>query len=165
MDGILIQLNQFFLYILDTTPTLRWNSTGITIAGVTGVSSTVSGYLERPRGIKLDSSNTLYIADFLNNRVQKWPFGAWFGITVAGYANGTSSSGSEGLANPSDIVIDMSGGIYIPENTNCRVQYWGNDASIGSTVAGTGWLLRNNFSDSVTCSSSFSFPILYEVDD
>jgi sugar lactone lactonase YvrE len=130
------EMTSSFFSFLAVIPTLRWNSSGITVA---------SGSLNFPRGIRLDSSNTLYIADFLNNAVKKWSFGAWTGSTVAGYGNGTFSSSPDGLHGPTDLVLDSSGGIYIGDINNYRVQYWASGASSGTTVAGTGRKVRNIF--------------------
>jgi hypothetical protein len=87
-------------------------------------------------GLALDSSNTLYIGDLNNSRVQKWPMGAWIGSTVAGQINGASSSTSNSLNQVGGLVIDSTGGIYVADIFNFRIQYWPNGASSGTTVAG-----------------------------
>ena len=65
---------------------LRWNSTGITVAGVTGLPGNTLDKLYYPRGIGIDWSNALYIADEGNSRIQKYSKGASVSETVAGLA-------------------------------------------------------------------------------
>jgi len=125
------------LSFLATAPTLRWNSTGTTVAGV-GVYGTAANQFSSPMGLALDSSNTLYIGDLNNSRVQKWPMGAWAGTTVAGQANGSSGSANNSLSQAGGIAIDSADGIYVADIFNSRVQYWSNGASSGTTLAGTG---------------------------
>ncbi|CAF4029846.1 unnamed protein product, partial [Adineta steineri] len=52
-------------------PVLRWNSTGVTVAGISGNASSGSNYLNRPFDVTLDYANNLYIADRYNYRIQK----------------------------------------------------------------------------------------------
>jgi len=105
------------------------------VAG-TGVLGTTEYQLSCPMGLALDSSNTLYIGDLNNSRVQKWPMGAWIGSTVAGQINGASSSTSNSLNQAGGVAIDSTDGIYVADIFNCRIQYWPNGASSGTTVAG-----------------------------
>jgi hypothetical protein len=99
---------------------------------------TAANQLSSPMGLALDSSNTLYIGDLNNSRVQKWPMGAWTGITVAGQASGASNSTANSLNQVGGIVIDSNDGVYVSDIFNCRIQYWPNGASSGTNVAGTG---------------------------
>jgi len=45
--------------------------TGTTIAGLRGLPGLNASQLDTPIDLALGSSNTLYIADYVNNRVQK----------------------------------------------------------------------------------------------
>jgi len=60
------------------------------------------------------------------------------GTTVAGFSNGTSATSSSGFENPSDVVVDSNGNIYVADLYNSRVQFWSNGASYGITIAGSG---------------------------
>ena len=122
--------------ITDTEPVLRWNRTGITVAGINGSSGKNNTHLNFPFGIIMDYGNNLYIADYLNHRVQKYLFGSSFGQTIAG--NGTSGSSPYHLSNPSHIIIDANGNYYITDRINHRIQFWRNGDIFGTTVAGTG---------------------------
>ncbi len=54
---------------------LRWNQTGITVAGIVGNPGTTTNQLNASYDIALDYANNLYIADRINNRTQKYLFG------------------------------------------------------------------------------------------
>ncbi len=63
--------------------------------------------------------------------------GSSTGTTVAGEANGPGGTSLNQLKNPACILLDSSGGIFISDSGNNRVQYWSNGASTGTTVAGS----------------------------
>jgi hypothetical protein len=65
-------------------PVLRWNTTGLTIAGINGSPGINASQLHTPIDLASDSSNILYISEYMNNRVQKWLAGASSGTTIAG---------------------------------------------------------------------------------
>jgi hypothetical protein len=116
-------------------------SKGIAVAGV-GVGGVLSNQLNTPYSLALDFANTMYIADFINNRVQQWTVDDIQGTTVAGQANGTSGAGSNALFRPIGVIIDENDNIYAADAVNNRVQFWANEASTGTTIAGTGNLMR-----------------------
>lgn len=128
----------FSLTLKDIIPTLRWNPVGITVAGVSNQPGTASNKLNIPIGIVVDYSNSLYIADFGNNRTQKYQRGATFGQTVSGQANGTASSSSACISNPADVTIDTNNNVYVLDTSNHRVQLWSDGSLSGVTLAGTG---------------------------
>ncbi|CAF4403676.1 unnamed protein product [Rotaria magnacalcarata] len=117
---------------------LRWNPEASTIAGMTGQYGNASDLLFAPFGLALDFSNTLYIADGFNNRVQAYSRGDSFGITVAGQENGTSNSTSDYLNFPSDVAVDSNGSVYVTDTFNYRVSLWTSGSSSGVIIAGTG---------------------------
>ena len=80
--------------------------------------------------------STLYIGDRHNNRIQKYFRSAFNGITVAGQANGRAGNTSTDLRLPSYIHVESNGGLYIPDMANHRIQFWSQNAVIGSTIAG-----------------------------
>jgi DNA-binding beta-propeller fold protein YncE len=51
---------------------LAGQSTGITIAGITGISGTNSTLLDYPWSVALDTQLNLYVADFRTDRIQKF---------------------------------------------------------------------------------------------
>ncbi|CAF1164248.1 unnamed protein product [Rotaria sordida] len=90
------------------TPVLRWNSTGITVAGVVGNPGSGNNQLNTPLDVILDYANNLYVADYLNHRVQK----------------------------PIRVILDSNENLYVSDANNHRIQFWCNGAIFGTTVAG-----------------------------
>ena len=117
---------------------LRWNTTGTTIAGLTGQSGSNASQLNAPWDIALDSSNNFYVSDYYNHRVQKFIKDSSIGITVAGYGNGSSGTNLSALRNPLGIVLDENQNVYIADVSNQRIVCWSNGASVGSLIAGNG---------------------------
>jgi len=116
---------------------LRWNTSGITVAGETGLNGSTSSRLNLPWDLTLDWSNTLYVSDRQNNRVQKFLRGSLNGSTVAGDANGQSGRNLSRLNDTFGIAVDWNGNLYISDRYNYRIQLWLNGATSGSTIAGT----------------------------
>jgi hypothetical protein len=115
----------------------QWNTTGITVAGRSdGTSGTASNELSHTYGLTTDSSNSLVIGDFGNNRIQRWLFNASSGTTVGGMANGTGGASSMALSSPVSVALDSNDNMYITDRDNHRVVYWPKNASSGITVAG-----------------------------
>jgi streptogramin lyase len=105
----------------------------VTVAGGNGRGSAANQFYY-PTGLYVDSIGNVYVADFHNHRVQKWPPGADSGITVAG-GNGEGSAANQ-LAFPEGIVVDKKGNIFIADYLNGRIQKWAPGADSGITVAG-----------------------------
>lgn len=73
-----------------------------------------------PLGVAIDASGTLYVADFLNDRIRK--------ITLAGVVSTLAGSGASGhsdgdatqaeFGDPTAITIDASGALYVTELRN-----------------------------------------------
>lgn len=110
------------------------NPNATTFAGTTGVSGGTSTTLNDPRGIWVDAEGAVYIADYFNNRIQKWLVGIPQGITVAG---GASGSGAAQLNNPSGVRLDASGNLFVADEGNDRVQRFAVSHSINTTYTPT----------------------------
>ncbi|CAF4335707.1 unnamed protein product, partial [Adineta steineri] len=119
-------------------PVLRWNASGITVAGVTGMSGINASQLNNPWGLALTYDNTLYVTDRYNNRVQRFVSGSTVGTTVAGHSNGMSNSMLNSLFFPSKIVLDSNEKLYIADGFNNRGLYWTKGSNSGVLIAGTG---------------------------
>ncbi|MER5820784.1 RICIN domain-containing protein [Streptomyces mirabilis] len=101
----------------------------------------LSAQLNRPCGVAVDRTGTLYFSDHDNHRVRK--------ITTDGKIStvaGTGVAGDEGdngpavsaqLNGPRGVAVDSTGALYIADAENHRVRKVTADGKI-STVAGTG---------------------------
>mgnify|MGYP001034379627 CR=1 FL=1 len=116
---------------------LRWNSTGITVAGVTGQPGNTSDKLSNPRGIGIDWANALYIADDGNGRVQKYSRNASVSETVAGVGGGS-------LSRPFDVVVDLNQNVFVADIFNHRIQLWTRGSSVVTTIAGITGVVGNS---------------------
>ncbi len=81
--------------------------------------------LANPRGIFVDNSGNLYVADLSNNRIQKFAPGVDEGVTLI-----------EGLGQPHDVSVDASGNIYVLEQSDNKISKWTSDGSSLGVVAG-----------------------------
>lgn len=59
-------------------------------------------------------------------------------MTVAGFANGSSSTSLAGLNQPYDFFIDDIGNMYILDTINYRILYWPKNSTEGRIVIDTG---------------------------
>ncbi|CAF1506180.1 unnamed protein product [Adineta ricciae] len=119
-------------------PVLRWNASGITIAGITGWSGANKTQLNNPWGLALTYDRTLYVVDRLNNRIQKFLPNSTEGITVAGNPNGAFNNTLDSLYSPSKIVLDSNENLYISDAYNNRALFWAKNSNSGIIIAGSG---------------------------
>ena len=101
----------------------------------------VQARLHRPRGVALDGSGNLYIADSLNHRIRKVDTSGTI-TTVAGTgAIGLSGDGGPAvqarLRFPIGVAVDGSGNLYIADAYNHRIRKVDTSGTI-TTVAGAG---------------------------
>ena len=118
---------------------LRWNSSGITIAG-DGTSGIASNQLNRPWDLVLNWNRTFYVTDRFNNRVQKFFRDSTDGITVAGQISGVAGSTLSDLKEPTGIDIDSDENLYVSDKENHRVLFWPKNSATGNIAGGTGML-------------------------
>ncbi|CAF4329805.1 unnamed protein product [Adineta steineri] len=114
-------------------------STGILVAGGNG-QGTKANQFDTPMGLFVDTSasNTLYVADTYNCRIQQWLYGASSGLTVAGKSSGTCGSTLNLLYYPDALIMDTNGTMYIVDNGNSRIVLWLLGATSGRVIAGSG---------------------------
>jgi hypothetical protein len=101
------------------------------------VAGNINGSLDQPFDVAVDYLNTLYIADYNNNRVQKYQMDGSF-TTAAGLANSIAGNSSSQLNHSSRVITNSNDDLFIADAGNNRVQFWSNGASVGTTVAGFG---------------------------
>ena len=96
---------------LDTT----WKQHAITVAGGNGHGTKVN-QLYYPKAISIDDNQTVYIADWINDRIVEWKSNADNGQIVAG-GNKTNQ-----LNRPTDVIIDRQNNSFIiADSSNRRV--------------------------------------------
>jgi uncharacterized protein (TIGR03437 family) len=100
----------------------------------------ISGYLNQPNALVLDSAGNIYIADTGNNRIRKI---STSGIITSVAGNNYPSYAGDGgpavvaeLNNPEGVAVDKSGNIYIADTSNNVIRKVSN--GIITTFAGTG---------------------------
>ena len=123
-----------------------------------------SAELQSPFGVALDTGGNLYIADSANNRVRKVTSGTI--TTVAGGASqGYSGDGgpatSAGLHNPTGIVLDSSGDLFIADRLNFAIRKVTNGTI--TTIAGNGTQGYSGDGGSATA-ASLSLPYAVALD-
>jgi sugar lactone lactonase YvrE len=116
-----------------TVQTTNPDYVGTVVAGGNG-NGAAANQLGAPRGLFVDASGNIYVADAANHRIQKWTPGATTGVTVAG-GNGAGSAANQ-INGAYKCYVDASGNIYIADYNNHRVQKWAAGATSGVTVAG-----------------------------
>lgn len=94
--------------------------------------------LYNPYGLKFHSSNSLYIADNNNHRIEKYSIVNSIVKVVAGQNSGYGGSLNDQFANPKDCVLDSNENLYVTDTGNHRVQRWNSGSTVGTTYAGTG---------------------------
>ncbi len=107
-----------------------------------GVIATTTN-LNNPRGLCVDASGNVYIADFANNRVRRVDGTTNIITTIAGTGTGgfTGDGGAATAARvngPLDVKLDAAGNLYIADNSNSRVRKIDGTTGIITTVAGSG---------------------------
>ena len=91
------------------------NSTAV-VAG-NGTPGDASNMLHSARGIFVDITMRLYVADCSNHRIQRFPFEQPSATTVAGYG----AAGTISLNCPTDVILDADGYLFIVEYYGHRV--------------------------------------------
>jgi DNA-binding beta-propeller fold protein YncE len=77
-----------------------------------------SGLYSQPQGMTFDPSNNLYIADSLNNRIEKFDSSSGFVTTW-----GVLGSGNGNLNEPFDVAVNpSSGNVYVADYGNNRIE-------------------------------------------
>ena len=126
------------LFFVDENVTLRWNNTGVTVAGTPGAFGNANNQLYHPWGLVLTYENTLYVADRFNHRVQKFTRGSLNGTMVAGQVTPTTCPSYQCLNYPTSIALDNNQNVFISDTHNHRVVLWKKNATIGQLAAGIG---------------------------
>ncbi len=144
------------LFIADSlNQVIRRVSSGVitTVAGKYGAGNAFAGDggpataagLNYPKGVAVDASGNLYIADWVNHRIRKVTAATGIISTVAG--NGTPGFSGDGgpatsasLFYPEGVAVDASGNLFIADSSNSRIRKV-SAAGVITTFAGPGGVL------------------------
>jgi trimeric autotransporter adhesin len=99
--------------------------------------------MSNSRGVAVDASSNIYIADTNNHRIRKVTKSTGIISTVAGtgypgYSGDGGQATSAALNYPYGVAVDSSGNIYIADTDSYRIRMVTKSTGIISTVAGTG---------------------------
>jgi sugar lactone lactonase YvrE len=123
-----------------------------------------SASLNSPRGVAVDASGNLFIADFSNDRVRRVDAVTGTITTVAGgvFGDGGPATGAS-LNRPFEVAADGSGNLLIADFSNNRVRRVDAATGIITTVAGDGAFGFSGDGGPAT-SASLGFPSGVAVD-
>ena len=116
--------------------------TGIIVADLKSTRGATPDELNTPNSIYIDASKNVFIADYGNNRIQKWAPGDTVGVTVA----------ANGLTGPIAVSQDKNGNLYVVNDPpliggNCTIIKY--PANSTATTAGTTIASNLNYPTSV----------------
>jgi sugar lactone lactonase YvrE len=100
-----------------------------TTIGTAGVSGSGANQFNEPYRIAIDGSNRLFVADQMNNRVQRCTYSAGWTCTTL----------DSSLNHPQGVTIDSSNNIYIADTENARIRKCTSGGACGDFVNNTYW--------------------------
>ena len=113
----------------------RYNADTGVLEATVGSQGDGAGQFDSPRGLAVDATGNVYVADTDNNRVQKLsPTGAHL-VTIG---DGTQGTGNNQLVLPLDVAADSAGNIYVADTENQRIQKFNSSGTYLATIGGPG---------------------------
>jgi sugar lactone lactonase YvrE len=98
------------------------NPTAPTFLNKWGREGSGDGEFQYPDGIALDAAGNIYIADYGNNRIQKFDNNGRFITTWGG-----EGSAEGQFVSPSAVALDREGNVYVADAGNDRIQKFDNN--------------------------------------
>jgi len=122
--------------------------------------------ISNPRGVAIDSSGNVYIADSSNNRIRKVAANGIISTIAGNTQAGPPTNGAAAdtlIDNPTDVAVDGSGNIYYVDNGNKIVRKIDAAGNV-STVAGNG-SIEFNGENIVATTAALRNPVAVDVAD
>ncbi|MEB3222752.1 MAG: hypothetical protein VKS61_11815 [Candidatus Sericytochromatia bacterium] len=115
-----------------------------------------------PKGVAVDASGTVYVADASNNRVRKVaPDGTVSTLAGSGTAGLQNGAGASARFNgPGGVAVDASGTVYVADTYNASIRRVASDGTV-STLAGTN---TRGYVDGPAASARFHTPGNLDID-
>lgn len=113
-----------------------------------GSSGTGNGQFQSPQQIAVDSSLTIYAADYANSRYSVWTVSGNNVLTWAAN-HGSSGTGNGQFRYPTGIAIGPNGNRWVADSSNHRIQRFSSAGTWQQTIGGTA---------SGSTSTTFNFP-------
>lgn len=114
---------------------------GTGVAGFSGEGGdATSAALNSPRGLAVDGTGALLIADLFNHRIRRVESGvitSVVGTGVPGFSGDGGIPTGAALNFPTGVAVSPAGTIYVADNGNYRVR--SVSGGVIATIAGTGW--------------------------
>jgi sugar lactone lactonase YvrE len=132
-----------------------------TLAGLAGFSGSLDGkgtaaQFHSPAGVAIDASDNVYVADTDNNAIRKIaPTGMVTTLAGTGRGSSDATGTAAGFLNPSGIVTDTAGILYVADTLNGTIRRITPDGVV-TTLAGQAGSLGN--ADGVGSAARFDGP-------
>gem|GEM_PF-6922223 len=139
-------------------PSNSTSGTNGTIVAGTGTAGSALSQINHPTGIYIDGSNRLYVSDYFNNRVLRFPSGSTSGTngTVVAGGNGSGINANQ-INAPAGVFVDCNNNVYVTDGGNNRIQQWPVAASSGTTIAGSS--IGNSGSSNILLNAPFGVAV------
>ncbi|HEY3115665.1 MAG TPA: NHL repeat-containing protein [Chloroflexota bacterium] len=166
--------NRVLLFPRDGTTSTRvygqsdFSGNGVNAGGVSETS------LSHPSGLAVDASGNLYVADSLNRRVLAYAGESTAASTVYGQPSFTSAARTDtvvigtvknnseasatSLSQPSGVLVDDSGGLYVADTDNSRILFYPSGSTNAARVYGQPSLTSNTANNGGVSAASLSLP-------
>ena len=124
-------------------------------------SGTSATTLDNPAGIFVDHNGVLWVTDWGNNRVLRYDDAAnkTSGASADGvlgqsdFTSNGSATSQNGMTRPIDCVVDLSGNLWVADQSNSRVLRFDNAASKSNGANADGVLGKSNYTSTGTSAS------------